>query len=97
MTYVRGILRYGGALLVGALFYVCAAPVQAGTTGAIGGVVIDAQSQAPVAGARVDVTSPSQIAHAVTDAHGRFTFVSLLPDTYTITVSKAGYLSLIHI
>jgi hypothetical protein len=91
MTSLRGVLRYGSALLAGALFYAFAAPVQAGTTGAISGAVTDAQSQAPIAGARVDATSPSQIAHAVTDAHGRFTFVSLLPDTYTITVSKAGY------
>jgi hypothetical protein len=67
--------------------------VEAGTTGFINGVVTDAQTRAPIAGARVQVTSPSQVASAVTDAHGAYAFVSLSPDTYTVTVTKDGYLT----
>ena len=40
---------------------------------------------------RRDVTasSPSQVAHVTTDASGRFTFLSLAPETYTISVEHA--------
>src|SRR5579872_3348249 len=63
----------------------------AGTTGGIGGRVTDAQSQAPVAAAEVSMRSPSQSAHTQTDAKGLFSFVSLVPDTYALSVSKNGY------
>jgi hypothetical protein len=62
----------------------------AGTTGALTGYVV-AQSGAAVAGARVSASASSQSASADTDAAGHFAFVSLSPDTYTITVSKDGY------
>lgn len=62
----------------------------AGTTGALSGVVTDAAGK-PVAGARVNVASPSQTAQSATDANGQFQFLSLGPDTYSVTVSKAGY------
>jgi hypothetical protein len=63
--------------------------VLAGTTGGINGVV--SADGAPLAGARVTVSSPSQQATATTDAGGRFNFLSLSPDTYTISVEKQGY------
>jgi hypothetical protein len=63
----------------------------AGTTGTLSGRVTDAQSGAPITGARVSVTSPSQQSTAVTDANGRFAFVSLAPDEYQVTVTKDGY------
>ena len=62
----------------------------AGTTGALSGVVTD-ESQAPVSGARVTVTSPSQTANATTDSSGHYAFVSLAPDEYTITVAHTGF------
>ena len=68
-----------------------ASPVLAGTTGAIGGHVIDSATQQPLAGVKVSVTSPSQSAVATTDATGSYSFVSLSPDTYTVTASLAGY------
>ncbi|MBV8643686.1 MAG: TonB-dependent receptor, partial [Candidatus Eremiobacteraeota bacterium] len=46
---------------------------------------------APVADARVTVVSPSQNGSTRTDGSGHFVFVSLAPDTYTVTVEKAGY------
>ncbi|HEY0382915.1 MAG TPA: TonB-dependent receptor [Candidatus Elarobacter sp.] len=61
--------------------------VLAGTTGAISGSVVDPQSNQPVSGARVTATSPSQSSATTSDAGGRFTFVSLTPDTYTISAA----------
>ena len=63
----------------------------AGTTGSINGSVTDGKTHVPLAGVRVEVASPSQSASTVTDAGGRFTFISLAPDTYAITLSKTGY------
>lgn len=67
-----------------------ALPAFAGTTGALTGI-ITSTGGAPIAGASVAVVSPSQTATAASDAAGRFSFLSLAPDTYTITVSKKGY------
>jgi hypothetical protein len=64
----------------------------AGTTGGISGVLNDA-SGTTVAGARVSAVSPSQSATVTTDAAGRFSFVSLAPDTYTLSFEKQGYQS----
>ncbi|MBV8172809.1 MAG: TonB-dependent receptor, partial [Candidatus Eremiobacteraeota bacterium] len=63
----------------------------AGTTGRIRGRILDAQSQAPVSGAEVTAVSPSQTAKTTTLSTGGYVFVSLSPDTYAITVVKAGY------
>jgi hypothetical protein len=65
--------------------------VLAGTTGTLTGVVEDAQTKTPIAGAKVTVASPSQTATATTDASGRFSFLSLGPDTYLVSVEKSGY------
>jgi hypothetical protein len=83
------------AIALGVTVLCCASLLRAraGTTGFINGVVTDAQTRAPIAGARVEVTSPSQVASAVTDARGAYSFVSLSPDTYTVTVTKNGYLT----
>jgi hypothetical protein len=59
--------------------------VLAGTTGAITGSVVDPQSNQPVAGAKVTAASPSQSATTTSDPTGRFSFISLNPDTYTIS------------
>jgi hypothetical protein len=63
----------------------------AGTTGSLTGTVAHSATGAPVAGARVAVVSPSQTTTVTTDAAGRFSILSLAPDTYTITVSKDGF------
>jgi hypothetical protein len=62
----------------------------AGTTGSLSGTVTDDKG-APIAGAAVKVSSPSQTASASTDASGHFSFFSLAPDTYTIAVTKDGF------
>ncbi len=62
----------------------------AGTTGGITGTVTD-EAGAPVAGASVRIVSASQSASATSDAGGRFSFLSLAPDTYTVSIEKDGY------
>ncbi|MEO7201933.1 MAG: carboxypeptidase-like regulatory domain-containing protein [Candidatus Tumulicola sp.] len=62
----------------------------AGTTGALRGVVTD-RRHAPIAGATVVVTSPSQREQTVTDASGRFVFISLSPATYDVIISGGGF------
>lgn len=79
------------SLLVCALVSSVLTPVVAGTTGGMSGTITDVATQAPIADAVVAVTSPSQAASTRTDAGGRFTFVSLAPDTYTVSVQKNGY------
>ena len=64
--------------------------VLAGTTGTIAGSVVDASTNTPVSGARVSATSPSQSATTTSDATGRFSFISLAPDTYTISVAETS-------
>jgi hypothetical protein len=63
----------------------------AGTTGGISVTVRDAETGAPVAGAQISAASPSETVNGTTDAAGRFTIVSLAPDSYTVTVTKTGY------
>ncbi len=63
----------------------------AGTTGGLSGVVVDTLTNAPVSGVLVKASAPSQTATATTDAQGRFNFLSLAPDTYTVGAVKSGY------
>lgn len=63
--------------------------VLAGTTGSISGSIVS-NNGAPVSGATVAVASPSQTANTTTNAQGKFSFASLAPDTYTVSVSQAG-------
>jgi hypothetical protein len=63
----------------------------AGTLGGIAGTVTDSKTGAPVAGAHVDITSPSQSIKVTTDARGHYIAFSLQPDNYTLTAEKDGY------
>jgi len=63
----------------------------AGTTGGLSGTVVDSSSGAPVANATVTAQAPSQTTTATTDANGHFVFLSLAPDTYTVSSTKNGY------
>lgn len=78
-------------VLIAALVLPFAQAAQAGTTGTITGTVSDESTRAPIAGAQVTASSPSQVAHVTTDAAGRFTFLSLAPDTYAISAERGGY------
>ncbi len=76
--------RVGCTLFVSVLLCCIGQTASAATTGTITGTVVDVATKAPIAGAAVSAVSPSQVAHVTTDASGRFTFLSLGPDTYTI-------------
>lgn len=65
--------------------------VLAGTTGTLSGMVTNPATHAPIAGAKITVASPSQTASVNTDGSGHFAFLALAPDTYTVTVTIAGY------
>jgi hypothetical protein len=64
--------------------------VLAGTTGGVSGTVLD-ENNAPVTNALVTVASPSAVSHTTTDNAGKFGFLALIPDTYTLSVEKQGY------
>jgi Carboxypeptidase regulatory-like domain len=66
----------------------------AGTTGTLTGTIVDAATKTPIAGAAVTATSPSQVARATTDSSGRFSLLSLAPDTYVVSIERPGYESL---
>ena len=84
--------KTGCAVVLAALFaaFTCAGS-GAATTGTVTGTVVDAATKAPIAGVQVSAISPSQVARVTTDASGRYTFLSLAPDTYTISAQRAGY------
>ena len=67
-----------------------AEPAYAGTTGALAGHVRGADGL-PLAGARVTVTSPVYSSVTVTDSSGGYTFASLIPAAYDVTVTKDGH------
>jgi Carboxypeptidase regulatory-like domain/TonB dependent receptor len=66
-------------------------PANAGTTGGVAGRIVDSTTAAPIADVSVSVISPSQAATVRTDASGNYRFLSLPPDTYTISFNKDGY------
>jgi hypothetical protein len=53
--------------------------------------VVTDQRHEPVAGATVVVTSPAQREQTVTDAAGRFVFISLQPATYAVIIARHEY------
>ncbi|MDB5072198.1 MAG: hypothetical protein JWM87_3309 [Candidatus Eremiobacteraeota bacterium] len=68
--------------------------VLAGTTGSISGVLTETSAAStPISGATISAVSPSQVAKVTTDQQGRFQFLSLAPDTYTLSFEKAGFQS----
>jgi hypothetical protein len=85
------IQRVVTGLLVAVLSISSMLPAFAGTTGGLRGQVIDLDTHKGLPGVKVSVVSPSQSATATTDANGTFTFISLIPDTYTISVQPPGY------
>ena len=91
MAGVRSLLyRLVAAAIVTSLA-MSAQPGLAGTTGSLAGSVVDAATAGPLADATVTVTSPSQVATTRSDARGKFVFLSLAPDTYTVSIQQTGY------
>ncbi len=87
----RSLRHLGTALILLVAFFGQATWTLASVTGGLTGTVLDAENAAPIAGAQVTASSPSQSVTVTTDAAGHFSFLTLGPDTYTVTVSKSGY------
>ncbi len=68
------------------------AAVFAQTTGTVEGAITD-QSNAPLPGVTVELTSPKLQGDrsAVTGADGRYRFLNLIPGDYTVTATLAGF------
>lgn len=85
-------MRYAAAVLLFAVLVAAGMPrALASTTGTIRGRVVDASTNAPIAGATVTAVAPTQTATTTTDGSGAFSFLALNPDTYTLRVEKPGY------
>ncbi|MGZ3522880.1 MAG: TonB-dependent receptor domain-containing protein [Vulcanimicrobiaceae bacterium] len=82
--------RTAVALLLLVAFLIQGTWALAGTTGSLGGNVTD-ESGKPIANAKITASSPSQTATTQTDGAGHFVFLSLAPDTYTVSAEKNGY------
>ena len=88
----RGMTLAGSAVVV---LLLAAAAIEAGTTGQLGGYVVDGH-EAPLEGVSVTVTSPAQIGQpqvTVTDDRGRFSYPRLAPGYYTVRLSLDGFVS----
>lgn len=86
--FARPLWALLGLVLVGPF---APAAAYAGTTGTIVGRLVDRNSGAPIPGATVAATSPSQNATSISDSGGSFRFLSLAPDTYTVSIARDGY------
>jgi Carboxypeptidase regulatory-like domain len=62
-----------------------------GLTGNLRGTIIDAQTQSPVVGAHVVAVAGSSSFRTQTDTHGFFSLLQLPTDTYSVSVTKDGY------
>ena len=90
MSSKQSLRRVGVALMLLVALLVQGTWALAGTTGGLTGTLVDDKGT-PVSGATVTVDSPSQKSTTTTDATGHFGFLSLAPDTYTISASKTGF------
>ena len=87
----RRIVRAAVALVAALLIALAGAlPARAGTTGIVTGIITDANG-APVAGAAVTMAAPTGRYAAKTDARGFFSVTGVSPDTYVVSIEKAGF------
>ena len=97
LAQFRNLTPFRIAAFVAASFLLAAVFVAprafAGTTGQLSGVALDAATQAPIAGAKITAKSPSALETTTADKGGHFTFASLPPDTYSVTLEAPGYTS----
>jgi TonB family protein len=84
----------GAAVASGLAAALLTATASAQQTGTISGVVLDATTKAPMAGARVTARSPALLGEqsALTDASGEFEITMLPPGIYALSVQHDGFL-----
>jgi hypothetical protein len=90
MRHKQALRRVGVAMLAAIAFACQGTWALAGTTGGMSGLVTDLTGK-PVADAAVKAVSAQQAASTTTDGKGHFSFLTLAPDTYTVSIEKAGY------
>lgn len=90
MKPLRTLRVASAAVMLLAIFLLQETWTLAGVTGNVTGIVRDSTG-APLAGVTVEAVAPSQKATTATDPAGHFVLLSLAPDTYTVSLTKAGY------
>ena len=78
-------------LLAGLMLLVATQATPPQTTGSISGVVQAADTQIPIPDARILITGPGVRDTTTADGSGRFTFTSLAPGVYRITIEKETF------
>jgi hypothetical protein len=66
-------------------------PTAASTVGSIHGTVADLGSRRPIAAVKLSLVSPSATYAATSDAHGFYSFVGIVPDTYQLGAQASSY------
>ena len=88
---LKNLLRFVKLAAFLGLMVIVPHPVLADSAGILTGTVTDDRTHAPLEGVAVTAKSPSATYRASTDAHGRFAFLSVIPDDYSLQFSRAGY------
>ncbi len=92
---MRRLARIGAAVFIFAIFLAPAASAQIGASN-IGGIVRD-PSGAVLPGVTVEASSPALIERVrtvVTDDRGEYKIINLVPGTYAVTFTLAGFQSM---
>ncbi|HSN17568.1 MAG TPA: carboxypeptidase regulatory-like domain-containing protein, partial [Gammaproteobacteria bacterium] len=63
---------------------------QSATTGSMSGVVLDAASHAPIAGAQIQLSGPASVS-GTSSGNGSLSIGNLIPGAYAVSVTAAGY------
>lgn len=72
-------------------------PAQADTTGSVAGHVTDESTGAPIAGATIELRSPSDARSTTTDVKGYYVVLCLPPSTYGLTITRPGYQAMVDV
>jgi hypothetical protein len=92
MAYFRRRVSGVGTIALAALLFCGTAWPQSTSTGTVSGLVTD-QQHAIVAGATIKLADPATriVLTTLSNDAGRYTFVNVVPATYNISISKAGF------
>lgn len=71
--------------------YVAPSLAAGGQTGNISGTITDNATKAPIANATITISSAATRSTQTTDTSGGFQFLGLPVDTYSVSISSAGY------